>query len=122
MHALVAEGRGGEEAIKSGADLLARAQALYEEIGEAAQVQLMMRRQGSLYLAAAIREALAGRAAERAAASRLTLATRHYERALSSGLLANASPPMLRCAAEARLANPDSDPEPNPNPNPNPNP
>ena len=33
----------------------------------------MMRRQGSLYLAAAIREALAGRAAERAAASRLTL-------------------------------------------------
>ena len=48
-------------------------QALYEEIGEAAQVQLMMRRQGSLYLAAAIREALAGRAAERAAASRLTL-------------------------------------------------
>jgi len=103
VHALVAEGRGGEEAIKSGADLLARAQALYEEIGEAAQVQLMMRRQGSLYLAAAIREALAGRAAERAAASRLTLATRHYERALSTGLLANASPPMLRCAAEARL-------------------
>ena len=48
-------------------------QALYEEIGEAAQVQLMMRRQGSLYLAAAIREALAGRAASRAAASRLTL-------------------------------------------------
>ena len=73
VHALVAEGRGGEEAIKSGADLLARAQALYEEIGEAAQVQLMMRRQGSLYLAAAIREALAGRAASRAAASRLTL-------------------------------------------------
>ena len=29
VHAIVAEGRGGEEAIKSGADLLARAQALH---------------------------------------------------------------------------------------------
>ena len=76
---------------------------MYEEIGEAAQVQLMERRQGSLYLAAAIREANEGRAAERATAARLTLATRHYDRALSAQLLANASPPMLRCAAEARL-------------------
>ena len=30
VHAIVAEGRGGEEAIKSGADLLARAQALHD--------------------------------------------------------------------------------------------
>ena len=30
VHALVAEGRGGEEAIKRGADLLARAQARYD--------------------------------------------------------------------------------------------
>ena len=30
VHAVVAEGRGGEEAIKSGADLLARAQALHD--------------------------------------------------------------------------------------------
>ena len=46
-----------------------------------------MRRQGSLYLAAALCEEIEGAGHERAAASRLTLALRHYGRALALHLL-----------------------------------
>ena len=78
---------------------------LYEEIGELAQVQLMMRQQGSLYLAASLCESLEGEGHERAASSRFTLALRHYERALAPHLLAQSavSPAMELCAAEARV-------------------
>ena len=64
-------------------------------------MQMMMRQQGSLYLAAALCASLEGRGAR----ERLTLALRHYERALAPQLLAQAavSPAMERCAAEARL-------------------
>ena len=64
-------------------------------------MQMMMRQQGSLYLAAALCASLEGRGAR----ERLTLALRHYERALAPQLLAQAAvlPAMERCAAEARL-------------------
>ena len=105
LHAIVAEGDGTEASVKKAGECLSSAQMLYEEIGELAQVQLMMRQQGSLYLAAALCASLEGESHERAAASRLTLALRHYERALAPQLLAQASvsPAMERCAAEAHL-------------------
>jgi len=105
LHAIVAEGGGTEASVKKAGECLSNAQALYEEIGELAQVQLLMRQQGSLYLAAALCASLEGEGHERAATSRLTLALRHYERALAPQLLAQASvsPAMERCAAEARV-------------------
>ena len=48
----------------------------------------MMRKQGSLYLAASLCEEMEGAGHERAATSRLTLALRHYARALAPSLLA----------------------------------
>ena len=88
-----------------GTEHLSYAQTLYEELGELAMVQQMMRQQGSLYLAASLCESLEGAGHERAASSRFTLALRHYERALAPQLLAQAavSPAMERCAAEARV-------------------
>lgn len=85
--------------------LHAGAQQLYEELGELALVQQMMRKQGSLYLAALVCASLADAITERVASARLTLALRHYERALKPQLLAQgaASAVMQRCAAEARL-------------------
>ena len=80
-----------------------------------AQVQLMMRKQGSLYLASLVCASLSDSLSERAAASRLTLALRHYDRALNlrgglgqgSAAVASAnavaSPAMERCVAECRL-------------------
>ena len=66
-------------------------------------MQLMMRRQGSLQLAAALHTQLDDAGRERTANTRLTLALRHYERALAPGLMATASAAMQTCAAEARL-------------------
>jgi len=109
LHALVTEGRGDEAQLKRAAEALSAAQTHFDQLGERAHVQLMMRRQGSLHLAAALQEQLdTGRAEraggrERAAATRLTLALRHYERALAPQLLATASDAMHACAAEARL-------------------
>ena len=80
-----------------------------------AQVQLMMRKQGSLYLASLVCASLSDSLSERAAASRLTLALRHYDRALNlrgglghggaaaASANAAASPTMERCVAECRL-------------------
>ena len=59
--------------------------------------------QGSLNLAMALHERIDGAGRERSAGVRLTLALRHYGRALSSELLATGSAQMLVCAAEARL-------------------
>ena len=71
----------------------------------------MMRKQGSLYLASLVCDALSSQLSERAASSRLTLALRHYERALRPERLshgaqhgASASPAMERCAAEVGSA------------------
>ena len=66
-------------------------------------MQLMMRRQGSLQLAAALHTQLDEAGRERTANARLTLALRHYERALAPGLMATASAAMQTCAVEARL-------------------
>ena len=60
----------------------------------------MMRQQGSLYLACARTASLAGIGHERSAASRLTLALRHYERALSPQLLAQAASSPASTVAE----------------------
>jgi len=105
LHAIIAETGGDDAMIKQAGECLSNAQTLYEELGELAQVQLMMRRQGSLYLAATLCIAIDGATSERAVSARLTLAQRHYERALAPALLsqASASPAMERCAAEARL-------------------
>jgi hypothetical protein len=105
LHALIAGGGGNEESFKRAGECLSHAQVLYEEMGELAMVQQMMRQQGSLYLAASLCESLEGAGHERAASSRFTLAMRHYERALAPQLLAQAavSPAMERCAAEARV-------------------
>jgi hypothetical protein len=105
LHAIIAEGGGDDAMVKQAGECLSNAQALYEELGELAQTQLMMRRQGSLYLAATLCLAIDGATSERAVSARLTLALRHYERALAPSLLsqASASAAMGRCAAEARL-------------------
>ena len=102
LHAIVADGGGDEATVRAAAEALARAQASFDEIGELAHVQLMMRRQGSLFLAAALRDEADGAGPAKSKA-RLTLALRHYARALAEPLLRAASAPMERCAAEARL-------------------
>ena len=91
LHGIVADGGGTEASMKKAGECLSNAQLLYEEMGELGQMQLMMRQQGSLYLAAALCASLDGEGHERAATSRLTLALRHYERALAPHLLASAS-------------------------------
>ena len=101
LHAIVADGGGDEATVRAAAEALARAQASFDEIGELAHVQLM-RRQGSLFLAAALRDEADGAGPAKSKA-RLTLALRHYARALAEPLLRAASAPMERCAAEARL-------------------
>ena len=80
-----------------------RAQSLFEELGEMADVQQLMRQQASLYLAAAIHANQRGAAFERAASSRLKLALRWYGRAMAPSTAAGATPYVLRCAAEAHL-------------------
>ena len=74
LHTLVADGGGGvpESLVKKAAETLGNAQALFEEAGDAASAQRMMRRQGSLQLAAALYEEIEGAGHERAASSRET--------------------------------------------------
>ena len=105
LHTVVAETGGSEVILRRAGECLASAQQLYDELGELAQVQLMMRKQGSLYLANLVCAVLDETISARAASSRLTLALRHYERCLKPELLAQgaASPSMERCATEARL-------------------
>ena len=102
LHHILTDGRSSDgKLVKRAAESLAAAQSLFEELGERKSMQLMMRKQGSLNLAVAMQTDCIEN--ERAANVRLTLALRHYERALSPDLLATGSAPMLVCAAEARL-------------------
>jgi hypothetical protein len=107
LHSLVAEGCGSEADAKKAGECLSSAQQIYEELGEHVLAQRMMRQQGSLYLAAALCESLAGEGHERAAASKLTLALRHYERALAPPRASKEDEASLRemraSSAEARV-------------------
>jgi len=93
-----------EPAFGRAAESLGRAQALNEELGEAARAQEMARWQGFLYLVGARRERGGGGGRGRTtASSRLTLALRHYDRALSPPAEGSASAAMEECAAACRL-------------------